>query len=117
MPQHFIAVITEIHTYKVSIVAKDEAEAAQKAKRINLKKLEPSSREFSSAALTLEGEFNYGVGSKIKHFLFGSGVIKKLVRTTNCNNEFGHSATIEFDSGEIKDIHLPSVPEKIEILS
>ncbi len=116
MPKYYSAKIKMEQTFEVSVVAEDEASAIRKARDADLSKNQPISSQLSGIELTLEGESSYDVGTKIKHFLFGIGKIKSLVRTTNANNDFGHSATVEFENGDTKNIHLPLTRDKIEIL-
>jgi hypothetical protein len=117
MSKYFSANVTIRQTFQINVVAEDEASAARKARESDFRKLEPVSSQVSGVELTLQGEASYEVGTRIRHFLFGVGEIKELVRTTNAYNEFGLRATIEFENGETKDIHLPATRDKVEILS
>lgn len=116
MPKYYSAKIRVEQTFEVNIVAEDEISAKRQAREIDFGKSDPISSQLTGVELVLEGEVSYDVGTRIKHFLFGIGEIKGLVRTTNANNHFGHSATVEFENGVIKNIHLPLAREKVEIL-
>jgi formylmethanofuran dehydrogenase subunit C len=116
MSKYYSAKVRVEQTFQVNIAAEDEASATRKAKEIDLSKTQAISSRISSVELALEGEVSYEVGTRIKHFLFGIGEIKKLVRTTNADNDFGLDATIEFENGETKHIHLPVTRDKLEIL-
>lgn len=98
----------------VSVAA--ENEEAAKLKAIEAIKRQNPTFNSSLKEISLEHETEYKVGSKVKHFLFGKGEIVDLVPTTNCNNDRGFSATINFSSGETKSIGLPMSKEKFEIL-
>lgn len=117
MPKYYRAKIRVEQIFEVPIVAKDEAEANRKAKDANWNQEPAVSSRVSGIDLVLEGECDYDVGTKIKHFLFGIGTIRKLVRTTDANNSFGHRATVEFEDGKTHDIHMPLTRDKVEILS
>jgi hypothetical protein len=116
MSKYFSAKVTVQQTFHVNVVAEDEASATRKAKEIDFRNLQPISTRVSDVELALDGEVSYEVGTRIKHFIFGIGEIKNLVRTTNVNNDFGLDATIEFENGETKHIHLPIIRDKVEIL-
>jgi len=116
MSKYFSAKVTVQHTFQVNVVAEDEATATRKARETNFRNVEPISTRVSDVQLTLEGEASFEVGTRIRHFLFGVGEIKKLVQTTNANNDFGLNATIDFENGETKNIHLPITRDKVEIL-
>jgi hypothetical protein len=116
MSKYFSAKVTIQQTFHVNVVAEDEASATRKAKEIDFRNLQPISRHVSNVELALDGEVSYEVGTRIKHFIFGIGEIKNLVRTTNANNDFGLDATIEFENGETRHIHLPITRDKVEVL-
>ena len=98
----------------VSVTAENEETA--KIKAIDTIKKQNPTFSTSLKEITLEYETEYKVGCKVKHFLFGEGEIVDLKPTTNCNNERGYSATINFSSGDTKAIGLPMPKEKFEIL-
>jgi hypothetical protein len=117
MPKYYRAQIKVEQIFEVPIVAKDETEAKRKAKDAAWNQKPALSSKVSSIDLSLEGECDYDVGTKVKHFIFGVGRIVELTRTTDANNSFGHRATIEFENGKTHDIHIPLTRDKLEILN
>ncbi|QIB87987.1 hypothetical protein G3I75_20780 [Pseudomonas aeruginosa] len=114
MVKYFKAEVTLYQTVTVNVAADSEDTARRKAKELALQKI-PGAR-VSQIDLTLEGETQFQVGTKIKHFLFGEGEIQNLVQTTNANNDLGFRATILFSNGDTKEIHLPMPKDKLEVI-
>lgn len=116
MPKYYRAKCKVEQVFEVPIVANDEVEAKRKAKEASWNQHLPVSSTVCGVDLILEGECDYDIGTKIKHVIFGVGRIADLVRTTDANNSFGHRATVEFEDGMIRNIHMPLTRDKVEIL-
>ena len=112
MTNHFKAKVELRQT--VEVVAETETEARRKAKQAGLQRV--PSADVWVVELSSFGGTHLEVGSRIKHKLFGSGEILVLSRSTNANNDRGFRATIQFDSGEKHELHLPHASVTSEAL-
>jgi hypothetical protein len=115
MTKYFKADVTLTQMVTVSVAADNEDAARKQARELAVQKA-PGAR-VSQVNLTFEGETQFQVGTKIKHFLFGEGEILELVRTTNAQGELGFRATIRFSNRNTKEIHLPLPKDKLEVLA
>ena len=112
MTKYYKAKVELRQFVEVDVAAETEADARQKAKEAALSRVPGA--DIWTIALSFRGETQFNVGSRIRHDLFGSGEIKSLTRMTGGTNELGFRATVQFDSGDQKDLHLPHasvVPE------
>lgn len=114
MTKYFKVQVTLQKILEFSIASETEATARDKAKELATQQFPGSS--VARIDLVPDGETEYGVGVKIKHFIFGRGEIIDLSRTTNFKNEVGYMATIRFETGDIKNIGLPMPKDKLEIM-
>lgn len=115
MTKYFKAEVLLCQGVTVSVAADNEDSARRQAKELALQKL-PGAR-VSQIGLTFEGEAEFQIGTRVKHFLFGEGQVLGLARTTNAANEFGFRATIQFSNGDAKEFHLPMPRDKLEVLA
>lgn len=122
MPKYYIAEVTLVTKYEVRVSASDEndpeKEAIKKVERKvkDRKDMHEISSQIGDVKLKFDGETKFKVGSKIRHHVFGVGVIKDLIRTTNGYNEKGEMATIEFEDKGVKKIQLSMIEQKVEIV-
>lgn len=114
MTKYFKAEVLVCQTLVVSVAADDEGSARGQAKELAMQKIPGGS--VSQIGITLEGEGEFQIGTRIKHFLFGEGQILNLAQTTNAANEFGLRATIQFTNGDAKDLHFPMPREKLTVV-
>ena len=117
MRDYYKVRIQVVHEHDIEVVATNQNEARQHAQKAPVPAGRPLSTSVGVVSARRVSACDYDVGTRIKHFLFGRGKIESLVRTTNGNNEFGHGATIVFDDGETRQISLPMVRKKLEILA
>lgn len=119
MPKYFTAEVSLQKTFQIKVAASNEEEAKNKAIG-KIKTHRNSFTEISSKivcnTLTFEGETIFEVGQKIKHHVFGTGIIKDLKRSTNYRNEISELARVEFEDGITKDIGLGMIADKIQII-
>jgi len=118
MPKYYIAEVTVVKKYEVRVSSSNEKEASEKAKKkiMGQGDLKEISSHVGNVDLKFDGESNFEIGQKIRHHIFGVGVIRDLIRTTNCNNERGETATIEFEDREEKRIALSFIDQKVEVI-
>ena len=114
MTKYFIAEAVVQTTFKFEVAAENEQDAQAKAQEMARNKAQLG--QVINLTLTPDGETEYEVGQTVKHFLFGRGRIAALTRTTNALDEEGYQAKIEFESGDEKDIHIPMLKGKLEIV-
>jgi len=95
---------------EVEVAAETEADARQKAKEIAIQRV-PSADAWA-IELFPQGEAHFNVGSRVNHALFGPGEIVSLIRTAGQGNNLSFRATVKFDSGDKKDLHLPHASVK-----
>lgn len=115
MIKYFKAEVLICQTVTVNVAADGEGSARRQAEELAVQKI--SGARVSQIDLTLEGEAEFRIGTRIRHFLFGEGQILNLARTTNAANEFGIRATIQFANGDMKDLQLPMPREKLEVIA
>lgn len=115
MTKYFKAEVTVYQTFTVNVAAESEDAARNQARDLANQKV-PGAR-VSQVELSFEGETEFRVGTKIKHFLFGEGEILNLARMTNANDELGFGATIRFSDGTTKDLHLPLPKDKLTVIT
>jgi hypothetical protein len=90
---------------EVEVTAESEQDARTRAKEAALQRV-PGADAWT-IDLSLLGETEFNVGSRIKHALFGAGEILSLIRSTGPSKDLGFRVTVQFDSGDKKDLHLP----------
>ncbi|OLQ74701.1 hypothetical protein BIT28_16175 [Photobacterium proteolyticum] len=101
---------------ELGIQAEDEISAHQEARKIALDKYSGKSR-VSQIELTLNSDSEFQVGSKVRHKIFGVGIINNLIAVNNCGGESGWRATIEFEDKGEKDIVILPGTKFLEPLS
>jgi hypothetical protein len=122
MPKYYVAEVTVVTKYEVRVSSLDdsdpEQDATEKAKKIvsDKNKRKKIASHIGNVELKFDGETKFGIGQKIKHPIFGVGVITDLIRTTHGNNKKGETATIEFEDSVVKRIALSFIDQKIEII-
>ena len=99
------AEVTIKSTVELNIQAEDKATALAKAQKVASEQF-PENSSVAKTELALISESEFQVGSKIKHKVFGLGVIKDLSPMTNGAEEKGWKASIEFENRGMKDIAL-----------
>lgn len=114
MTKYYKATVSLLQTFHVNVAAESEIDARKLAQAAALNKIPEGI--VSNVAIELEGESLFNVGTRVKHFIFGIGNITKIEKTTNVNNDFGLVATVQFDSGDSKALHLPMPKEKLEVI-
>lgn len=114
MTKYFKAQVTLQKMLHFGIAAETDEAAREKAKDLAL--LEMPGCSVTRFEITPDGETEYGIGMNVKHFIFGIGEIIDLERATNYKNERLYSASIRFESGDVKKIGLPLPKEKLEVL-
>ena len=114
MTKYFKSQVTLQKTFQINVAAENESAAREKATNLALQEIPGSC--IARIEITPDGETEYGVGVKVKHFIFGQGEIIDLSRTTNFKNEIGFRATIKFETGDVKDIGLPMSKDKLEVI-
>jgi hypothetical protein len=110
--KYFRAKVELRQTVEFEVAAENEASARERAMEIAAKKA-PGTRA-GHVELTLLGESQLAVGSRIQHALFGAGEITELTRLTNADSEIGFVATVSFGSGDAKKLCLPHAAVKPE---
>ncbi len=58
----------------------------------------------------------YGIGVRVRHFVFGEGTITALERVTGHGEKLQFRAAIQFDGSDERHIHLPMPKDKMEVL-
>lgn len=114
MTKYFNAEVTLHQIVTFNVAADNEVDAQKQARELATLKI-PGAR-VSEIKLTFDGETEFRPGMTIKHSLFGTGTIANLTPTTNAKSERGYRATIEFNDGNTRDIHLPLPKDKLEII-
>lgn len=89
-------------TVVVQVSAENEADAAEMAR--SQARLKDPAFTIQKVVLTLLGESQLSVGSRVVHKIFGPGIIEKM-QAVSSNNEF--TMQIRFDTGDIKRITGP----------
>ncbi len=115
MTKYFIAEAIIQTTIKFEVAAENQQDAQTNAQEIAMNSAQ--SGQVVKLTLIPDGETEYAVGLTVKHFLFGQGKISSLIRTTNSMDEEGYRATIDFESGGQKNIHLPMPKGKLDIVA
>ena len=115
MTKYFKARVVLQNTIELNLAAEDEASARVEAKNLALKK---SSVGAHIARIDIEsdGETSYGIGVRVRHFVFGEGTITALERATGHGEKLQFRAAIQFDDSDEKHIHLPMPKDKMEVL-
>ncbi|MFN3731985.1 hypothetical protein [Comamonas testosteroni] len=104
MTKYFNAKVQVIQTRTVHVhVAADSEVTAAELARAQARLKEPGF-SVQDICLSLVGEIDLGVGSRVVHSLFGAGVIENLY-FDGSSNEF--RMQIKFDRGGTKYIHGP----------
>lgn len=105
MTKYYKAKVELRQHIEIEVAAETEDDARQRAKKAALQQVPGA--DIWVITLVLQGETHFKVGSRIKHALFGPGEITQLAKTTGPKNDLGFRATVNFDSGDTKDLHLP----------
>lgn len=104
MTKYFNAMVQVIQTktVQVQVAADSESEAIEIARR--QARLNEPGYSAGEVTLTLLGETELRVGSRVVHRIFGPGVIEMLVAEEPGNS---FRMQIKFDRGDIKHVHGP----------
>ena len=94
--------VVQTRTVHVQVAADSEAAAAELAKA--QARLKEPGFSVQDVSLSLVGESDFGVGSRVVHRLFGAGVIESLY-SEGTPDQF--RMQIKFDRGDTKHIHGP----------
>lgn len=95
--------VVQTRTVHVQVAADSEAAAAELAKA--QARLKEPGFSVQDVSLSLVGESDLGVGSRVVHRLFGAGVIESLY-SEGKPGQF--RMQIKFDRGDTKHIHGPA---------
>ena len=103
--------VVQTRTVHVQVAADSEAAAAELAKAQS--RLKEPGFSVQDVSLSLVGESDLGVGSRVVHRLFGAGVIESLY-SEGKPGQF--RMQIKFDRGDTKHIHGPEPPRELRRL-
>ena len=104
--------VVQTRTVHVQVAADSEAAAAELAKAQS--RLKEPGFSVQDVSLSLVGESDLGVGSRVVHRLFGAGVIESLY-SEGKPGQF--RMQIKFDRGDTKHIHGPGAVIRPECMA
>ena len=113
----FNVVVKIENIVELRVQAETESDACKKAEELSLSTTPKSSKILNSSPELLY-ETPFQVGSKVKHQIFGVGVITEIIPTTSGGGENGWRTKVEFEDKEhgTKGIYLSTGKPHLALL-
>ena len=77
MPRYYKATVTVPLTFEGDVAGETEEAAVKQAMELDEQGAHPSSIAATRVALACEGESHVEVGTRVRHFVFGTGVLRR----------------------------------------